>query len=123
MSSRPGSQDHAEPALPVLTGLAGDFFAFLAREFPTLCRHDEFMFFPRAAVPPECWWQAPRLEAAAIQAAAARVKDWEARLAVLLPAIKDAPAAGEAALLRLSWGVWPGNWGPEALGAGTPSSI
>jgi hypothetical protein len=82
--------------------LAGDFFGFLAREFPTLCRHDEFMFFPRAAVPPESWWQAPRLEAAAIQAAAARVQDWESRLAALLPAIKDPLAAGEATLLRHS---------------------
>jgi len=82
--------------------LAGDFFAFLAREFPTLCRHDEFLFFPRAAVPPDYWWQAPRLEAAAIQAAAAQVAGWETRLTALLPELTGLAAAGEAALLRHS---------------------
>ncbi|MHB8066792.1 MAG: DUF885 family protein [Desulfobaccales bacterium] len=102
MSSLPGSLGPSEPALPALTGLAGEFFRFLAREFPTLCRHDEFMFFPRAAVPPEDWWRVPRLEAAAIQAAAAQVADWETRLTALLPDIKAPALAGEAALLRHS---------------------
>jgi hypothetical protein len=104
LSSHPGSHDPAEPAFPVLTGLAGDFFAFLAREFPTLCRHDEFMFFPRAAVPREYWWQVPRLEAAAIQAAAVQVADWQARLTAVLPVIESPEAAGEAALLHHSLG-------------------
>ncbi len=104
MSSRPGFQDPSEPALPALTGLAGDYFCYLARKFPTLCRHDEFMFFPRAAVPPEYWWQAPRLEAAVIQSAAAQVADWAARLTTLLPEIKDHEAAAEATLLRHSLG-------------------
>jgi hypothetical protein len=62
------------------------------------------MFFPRAAVDPEYWWQAPRLDAAAIQAAAVLVADWQGRLTALLPEIKGPAAAAEAALLRHSLG-------------------
>jgi len=100
--------------------LAGDFFHFLARNFPTLCRHDEFMFFPRAAVPPDYWWQAPRLEAAAIQSAAAQVADWEARLTALLPEIKDRETAAEATLLRHSLGGVLRELGPGGSWARDP---
>lgn len=120
MSTIPGSLDASEPAHPVLTGLAGDFFVFLAREFPTLCRHDEFMFFPRAAVPPANWWRVPRLEAAAIQAAAAQVADWQARLAALLPEIKAPALAAEAALLRHSLGSVLRELGPAGPWARDP---
>jgi hypothetical protein len=100
--------------------LAGDFFGYLAREFPTLCRHDEFMFFPRAAVPPVYWWQAPRLEAAAIQAAAHRVTAWQTRLTGLLPQIKDPATAGEAVLLRHSLASVSRELGPDGPWARDP---
>ena len=78
------------------------------------------MFFPRAAVPQKYWWQAPRLEAAAIQAAAAQVADWEARLTALLPEIKGLEAAGEAALLRNSLRSVLRELGPGGPWAGDP---
>lgn len=99
MSSLPGSLN---PSSPALSRLGGDYFSFLARQFPTLCRHDEFMFFPRATAPREDWWQAAPLEVSALQAAAARVAAWEADLAALLPEIEDTAAGAEAVLLRQS---------------------
>lgn len=78
------------------------------------------MFFPRAAVPPEYWWQAPRLEAASIQAAAVQVADWQARLTALLPEIKGPEAAAEAALLRHSLGSVLRELGPGGPWARDP---
>ncbi len=120
MSLISGSLGPSEPAGPALTGLAGDYFRYLARKFPTLCRHDEFIFFPRAPVPPADWWQAPVLEAAAVQEAAAQVAEWQARLAALLPEIKAPALAAEAVLLRHSLGSVLRELGPAGPWARDP---
>jgi hypothetical protein len=102
LSPASGSQSPPGPAATALTGLAGEYFSFLARKFPTLCRHDEFIYFPRAPVPQADWWQVARLEAAAIEAAARQIVSWKEKLAALLPEITDPEAAARAALLRQS---------------------
>jgi len=56
-----------------LAALREDYFSFLARQFPALCLHDEFIIFPRLEAAWEHWFKAAQLEAPSPTAAAGRV--------------------------------------------------
>ena len=79
-----------------------DFFSFLAREFPTLCLHDEFVFFPRVSAAWEHWFQLPHLESGFLESAAARLAGLLSRLPRLAPEEAPGALAEEAVLLRQS---------------------
>lgn len=79
-----------------------DFFSFLAREFPTLCLHDEFIFFPRVSAAWEHWFQLPHLESGFLESAAARLAGLLSRLPRLAPQAEPGLLAEEAVLLRQS---------------------
>jgi len=85
-----------------LAAVQEDFFSFLAREFPTLCLHDEFIFFPRVSAAWEHWFQLPHLESGFLESAAARLAGLLSRLPRLAPEEDPGPLAEEAVLLRQS---------------------
>lgn len=85
-----------------LAAVQEDFFSFLAREFPTLCLHDEFIFFPRVSDAWEHWFKLPRLESGFLASAAARLSELLSRLPRLAPEAEPGPLAEEAVLLRQS---------------------
>jgi hypothetical protein len=85
-----------------LAAVQEDFFSFLAREFPTLCLHDEFIFFPRVSAAWEHWFKLPQLESGFLESAAARLAGLLSRLPRLAPEAEPGPLAEEAVLLRQS---------------------
>ena len=85
-----------------LSAVREEYFSFLAREFPTLCLHDEFIFFPRLTAAWENWFRLPRLEAEFLESAGARLAELLSRLPPPLPASQTPALAAEAALLRQS---------------------
>ena len=96
----PESQESSKAAS--LAALREDYFSFLARQFPTLCLHDEFIFFPQLEAAWAHWFKAAQLEAASLTAAAGRVAQFLNRLEKVIPPAQDAEAAVEAILLRQS---------------------
>jgi hypothetical protein len=92
-----------------------DYFSFLAQNFPTLCLHDEFIFFPRLTAAWEHWFKVAHLEAATVAAAADRLAGLLARLEELTLQALPPEAAAEAVLLRQSL-----NSVLRELGAGGP---
>lgn len=85
-----------------MAALREDYFAFLARQFPTLCLHDEFIFFPRLEAAWEHWFKVAQLETAVLAAAAGRVLELLDRLEKFIPQASDPEAAADAVLLRQS---------------------
>jgi hypothetical protein len=57
-----------------------EYFALLARQFPTLCLHDEFIFFPRLSTAWEHWFIPAQLEASALDATASRLMELLSRI-------------------------------------------
>jgi hypothetical protein len=96
-SSTPGEN----PGPAFLSALASEYFSLLAEQFPTLCLHDEFMFFPRLTLAWEHRFRVARLEASALIEAACRVKDFLSRLDQASPR-PDPEDAADAAMLRQS---------------------
>ena len=92
----------AAPGAAALAAVQEDFFSFLAREFPTLCLHDEFIFFPRVSAAWEHWFQLPHLESGFLESAASRLAGLLSRLPRLAPEEDPGPLAEEAVLLRQS---------------------
>jgi len=85
-----------------LDRLAGEYFAYLAREFPCLCLQDEFIHFPRVEAARENWFRGAALEAAVMGEAAARTGAWLVRLEKLAPGLTEPEARAEAAILGQS---------------------
>ncbi|MFH1595921.1 MAG: hypothetical protein ABIG94_06075 [Pseudomonadota bacterium] len=92
----------AAPRAAALAAVQEDYFSFLAREFPTLCLHDEFIFFPRVTAAWEHWFQLPHLESGFLESAAARLAGLLSRLPWLAPQAESGLLAEEAVLLRQS---------------------
>jgi hypothetical protein len=100
------TQDQPTATTEVLAALISsvreEYFTFLAREFPTLCLHDEFSYFPRLTAAWENWFRLPRLEGEFLEAAAgARLAELSTRLPRSDPAWPPS-LAEELALLRQS---------------------
>lgn len=84
-----------------IAALGQEYFSFLSRQFPTLCLHDEFIFFLRLTQAWKHRFQLARLEAPALIDAANRVRAWLSRLENVPLAEKPEDAA-DAAVLRQS---------------------
>lgn len=102
LPAKDGPQSQETPEAASLAALREDYFSFLARQFPTLCLHDEFIFFPRLEAAWEHWFKAAQLEAAVLTAAADRVVQFLDRLEKLIPQTQHPEAAADAVLLRQS---------------------
>jgi hypothetical protein len=92
----------AAPGAAALAAVQEEFFSFLAREFPTLCLHDEFIFFPRVSAAWEHWFKLPHLESGFLESAAARLSGLLSQLPRVAPEAEPGLLAEEAVLLRQS---------------------
>lgn len=99
---RDASLPGARPEAAALAALQEDYFSFLARTFPTLCLHDEFIYFPRVTAAWGHWWQVARLEAAALEAAAHRLAELLSRWTQIPLADHDPELTADAVLLHQS---------------------
>lgn len=90
------------PEAASLAALREDYFSFLARQFPTLCLHDEFLFFPRLSAAWDQWFRGAHLEEAVLGAACSRLTEFLTRLEQLPPRAESREDTGEAVLLGQS---------------------
>lgn len=96
------SQFAPRPEAASLAALREAYFAFLAQKFPTLCLHDEFIFFPRLTAAWDHWSQVAQLEASVIEAAASQVAEFLSRLKKCTSQSSPREDPAEAVLLRQS---------------------
>lgn len=89
-------------AAAALEEVREEYFSHLARYFPTLCLHDEFIFFPRVAAAWSHWWQVARLEAADLHRTVGRMAALLARLERLPSPGNDPELTADLTLLRQS---------------------
>lgn len=103
-----------------LAALSKEYFSFLAPHFSTLCLHDEFIYFPRLTGAWEYWHKVPRLDAASLEAAAARLAEFLRQLDEITPGVKHPELIADAALLRQSLRSVHGDIAPGGPWEGDP---
>jgi len=90
------------PLAACLALLWEDYSFLLAQKFPTLCLHDEFIFFPRLTAAWDHWFTVAQLEETALTAASGQLAELLGRLESFKPKTPKPESAAEAVLFKQS---------------------